>query len=307
MKISIVILNWNGGVKDCLESVQSAYEQTYSDKEIIFVDNASNDGSDQAIKENFPDIMHVQTGSNLGCPGGRNYGAQYATGELIFFLENDGAWKTNDVVSEAIDFMEKNPDVGVLYAAVEGYESGVLDAPLDVHGQHQVSLSSSFRGGASIIRTDLFNRLGGFPSDFFRQYEERYLSYLIYEAGYEVVYWPLKRLRHKGSDYNGKSKQVPRFNFRNETRTIIRIMPLILVLKLLPFKFLLNAYRFIKRKDFIWYVKEVYALLNEFSIRGKFITIKCITYKYIHKIRHSVQPIDPETRKKQQIGSNDSI
>ena len=229
MKASIIILNWNGGAENCLEAANSAAAQDYPNKEIIFVDNASSDGSDIAVHDAHPDFIFIQTGDNYGCPGGRNFGARAATGDILFFLENDGAWASTDVVSEAVKLFQRHPRLGALYTAVEGYHTGKTDAPIDrgvdVTIRNGLYLSSTFRGGASAIRRDLFLRLGLFPDDFIRQYEENYVALLIYDAGYSIAYWPERVLRHKGSDYPGKSGTVLKFNVVNELKMIARIYP----------------------------------------------------------------------------------
>lgn len=231
MKVSIIILNWNGGSVDCIESVQSALSQNYENKEIIFVDNGSTDNSCQTVKKKFPDLRFIELKKNIGCPPGRNVGAQNATGDLIFFLENDGVWKNHTVVSSAVEIFRKYKKLGALYTMVEGYNTSEPDKPLDPFPSKNtitgLYLSSSFRGGASIIRRDVFLTNNGFPDDFFRQLEERFLSLLIYNAGYKVAYWPIHSMRHKGSDYVGKTATVLKYSVENNLKTVIRLYPLI--------------------------------------------------------------------------------
>jgi len=240
MKASILILNWNGGAHSCLESIASALMQNYPQKEIIFVDNGSTDGSLEAVKLNHPDITIVSLPKNIGCPAGRNKGAEYTTGDIIFFLENDGAWIENDVVSEAIKLFDKDPQLGAIYTRVEGYLTRKVDRPIDGYpgesAQSGLYLSSSFRGGASAIRRKLYLELGGFPNDFFRQMEESFLSLLIFDAGYTVAYWPKRVMLHKGSDYPGKSAEVSRYKFENSMKTILRLYPLFQSFRLLAVK-----------------------------------------------------------------------
>ena len=252
MKASIVILNWNGGAESCLESIASALMQNYPQKEIIFVDNGSTDGSLEAVKLSHPDITVVSLPKNIGCPAGRNKGAEHARGEIIFFLENDGAWIENDVVSEAIKLFDKDPQLGVIYTRVEGYSTHKAEKPLDGFPGERVQtglyLSSSFKGGASAIRRKLFVDLGGFPSDFFRQVEETFLSLQIFDAGYTVAYWPKRVMLHKGSDYPGKSDAVSRYKFENSMKTILRLYPRFHALCLLAAKWVFYLFIFLRQK-----------------------------------------------------------
>ena len=257
MKVSIIILNWNGGEQDCVESIESALSQDFTNKEIIFVDNGSSDGSYESVMARFPDLIYVQTGSNKGCPEGRNIGAKQASGDVIVFLENDGEWKETDVVSQAIDFMLENKNIGAMYTAVEGYQSEILDPPVDTNnsGVESVQFSSTFRGGASFIYRNIFEKTGGFPSDFLRQGEEVFISYQIIDRGYDIVYWPQRTLRHKGSDYTGKSDAVMNYNYINDLKTITRLFPFFYYLIYIVGKIGINMPRFIKKGKFLVFLK----------------------------------------------------
>lgn len=228
-KASVVVLNWNGGCESCLESVESALSQNYPNKEVIFVDNASADGSGRFVQQVLRDrITYIQSPVNIGCPAGRNIGARYATGDYLFFLENDGVWAEPDLITRAIEVLEGAPDIAAIYTRVDGFASGRPDAPVDPGCSHDagLQLSSSFRGGASIIRRQAFERVGLFPEDFFRQCEERHVSLLFWDLGYKVAYWPHGVMRHRGSDYLGKKRTVLKESFQNELLTLMRLYPL---------------------------------------------------------------------------------
>ena len=62
LKISIVVLNWNG-MKDTLACLESLKKLSYSLHEIIVVDNGSTDGSVPAIREAFPHCKLIETGA----------------------------------------------------------------------------------------------------------------------------------------------------------------------------------------------------------------------------------------------------
>lgn len=243
MKASIVILNWNGGALDCIESVRSALGQDYQNKEVLFVDNASSDGSVEAVELEFGDEINIiHTGDNLGCPGGRNVGADNASGDILFFLENDGYWDGDDVVSGVVELFDKYDQLGILYTKVVNFNDGVTDAPLGFaiskDTESGLYLSASFRGGASACRRDLFNQVGQFPSDFFRQKEERFVSLGVHHAGYQICYCPEFVLQHKGSLYSGKSTSVLFYNCVNDLKILLRRYPVGLLLLYLPLKIL---------------------------------------------------------------------
>ena len=71
--VQIIVLNWNQKQLslDCIESLKKTY---YKKKQIIFVDNASSDGSVGYIGKKHPDIEIIQAPKNLGYAGGNNFG-----------------------------------------------------------------------------------------------------------------------------------------------------------------------------------------------------------------------------------------
>lgn len=289
-KVSIIILYWNDGIENCREAIHSAQMQDYLNKEIIVVDNGSQDGTIDIVRLEFPALLIVETGKNLGCPGGRNAGVAVATGDFVFFLETDGVWATNDTVSGAVTIFSDNPAIGALYFKVEGYLTKHADPPVDYTITADVDkgiyLSSSFRGGASVVRRDLFKIIGMFPADFFRQYEERYVSLCIYEQGYNVVYWPEKVLRHKGSDYPGKSNSVVKYNFVNELKTILRIYPSSVFIIFFMAKFLLWSLRLLKMGRFDVFKDCIQIILSENYFNNKHSRIKLKTLVRVNKVRY---------------------
>ena len=85
--VSLIIVNWNGKdlVVDCLDALK---EQTYSDVEIIVVDNGSDDGS-VAILQKRNDIKLICLQKNKGFAGGNLEGLKVATGKHVALLNND--------------------------------------------------------------------------------------------------------------------------------------------------------------------------------------------------------------------------
>ncbi len=86
--VSIIILNWNGKhlLDDCLKS---ASKQTYPQIEIIVIDNGSNDGSVDYLKQNYSDIKIIANNENIGFASAMNIGFREAKGAYLMPLNND--------------------------------------------------------------------------------------------------------------------------------------------------------------------------------------------------------------------------
>ena len=86
--VSIIILNYNAG-ELLLNCVDSLKKSTYTNLEILIVDNISSDNSQKKCKEKFPDIKLIQNNENLGYCGGNNVGINEAKGKFIVILNPD--------------------------------------------------------------------------------------------------------------------------------------------------------------------------------------------------------------------------
>lgn len=89
--VYVIILNWNG--KACvLECVESMLRQDYPNYEVVVVDNASRDGSQEAIRAQYPQVRLIENSDNLGFAGGNNVGLRYALSDgadYTIIINND--------------------------------------------------------------------------------------------------------------------------------------------------------------------------------------------------------------------------
>ena len=88
--VNIFVLNWNGRdlTLDCLASLEKV---TYSNANVIVIDNGSTDDSVVSIKEQYPEIDIIEFPTNLGFAGGNNAGFQSTANKVDYtiFLNND--------------------------------------------------------------------------------------------------------------------------------------------------------------------------------------------------------------------------
>ena len=112
MKVSAVITTYNRK-NDVLRCVESVLASDFADLETIVVDNASQDGTAQALRERFGSAITVaEPGANLNAAGGRNFGARAASGEFIVFIDSDNVVDRR-LVSALADVLASRPDCGM--------------------------------------------------------------------------------------------------------------------------------------------------------------------------------------------------
>jgi glycosyltransferase involved in cell wall biosynthesis len=88
--VSIIIPTFNRA-QLCMEAVKSALNQTYTDIEIIVIDDGSTDSTPQIINNLHPKVLYIRQ-SNGGVTKARNAGINAAHGEFVAFLDSDDIW-----------------------------------------------------------------------------------------------------------------------------------------------------------------------------------------------------------------------
>ena len=117
MKASIIIANYNNSkyIDECIESL---YNQTYKDLEIIFFDDNSHDNSIDVIK-NYKKVKIIEN-KNQTKFGSFNQmnafikGIRYSTGDIIFLLDSDDYYR-QDKVEKIINFFLKNNEENIVF------------------------------------------------------------------------------------------------------------------------------------------------------------------------------------------------
>ena len=121
--VYIVILNWNAW-QDTAECVQSCRKLSYPSFRLLIVDNGSTDGSEAALRGQFPDIEFIQTGSNLGFTGGNNAGMRHALqkgADYIILLNNDTT-VDREFVTALVAAAETDRSIGMLCSKIYFYD-----------------------------------------------------------------------------------------------------------------------------------------------------------------------------------------
>jgi len=248
MKLSVVILSWNGlkVITDCLTSL---YATTHSTEfEVIVCDNGSTDGSIQFIRENFPQVLVIENGRNLGFAKGNNAGIRASRGEYVLILNPDTIIH-DGALDRLIAFADKHPEAGAFGCRVlnaDGTFQGSIwpfHTPRSewcwaLHIDFLAYFSDWFHPGKyvgwkgdaertvgwlagcfTLVRGELLRRLGGFDERFFYYYEDADLCRRIWDAGHSILYTPDVSITHLGGQ--GTSQKVPPVVlaiYREETR-----------------------------------------------------------------------------------------
>jgi glycosyltransferase involved in cell wall biosynthesis len=112
--ISIIIPVYNGKAT-ILETIASVQQQTFSDIEIIVINDGSTDSTLELLKSIQDERLKIFSYENGGLPVARNRGISHATGEFIAFLDADDMW-TPDKLELQLAALQQHPEAGVAYS-----------------------------------------------------------------------------------------------------------------------------------------------------------------------------------------------
>ncbi len=234
-KITIVIPNWNGH-KDTLECLDSLQRLTYTNYEIVVIDNGSTDGSAAIIRESNPEVMIVELQENTGFTGACNEGIKYAIeagAEYVFLLNNDTVLNDDDLLEKMSEYLENNLDVGMLAPVTLYHETnkiwfsgGELERNTGIlklwdqgeeYIKHDAVNCTFLVGCALFLKTDLIQKIGGFYWPYFLTSEESELCVNIMDRGYKLAILRNVSLFHKVSRSMGEqSPLLTYFLYRNK-------------------------------------------------------------------------------------------
>ncbi len=108
------------------DTIQSVFSQTFTDYELILVDDGSTDGSREIMRdfEDRPNVRVIELRPARGAAGARNAGLDEAKGRFICFLDADDLWEP-EKLADQISFM-KSEDVAFSFTGYEfADENGV--------------------------------------------------------------------------------------------------------------------------------------------------------------------------------------
>jgi GT2 family glycosyltransferase len=149
---------------------------------IVLVDNASEDGTREAVAERFPEVQFVEAGGNLGAAA-RTVGARHVAGPYIAFCDDDTWWDPG-CLRTAADLFDAQPRLAVITARIlvgpENREDPICrvlaHSPLPREPGMPGPSLLGFMAGASVVRRSAFLEAGGFEPRFVIGGEEELLA-----------------------------------------------------------------------------------------------------------------------------------
>ncbi|MBL0882573.1 MAG: glycosyltransferase [Chitinophagaceae bacterium] len=286
--VAIILVNWNSFqvTNDCIDSLKKIHYNNYT---IIVVDNGSKDQSGQQLKQLHPDIVLLESSTNLGFTGGNNLGFEYSLQqhfEYSMMLNND-TFVEPDFLDHLITYMIAHNTVGAIQPRIHFhhnrnilwnggsyhakwighfYTKGIFKKPTATY--LQLKKTDWITGCAFLVRNSILKQTGLLATKMFIYSEDVDLSMRIRALGYTLVYHPDALIYHiAGMSNKSKTKGkegyvnpiVHYLNQRNRIWVLKKYTPWYCV----PTAFMFN----------IFYVSLI---IGYFATRGRFSKMKAV-------------------------------
>src|SRR6187402_256964 len=187
--VALILLNWNTPVHtaNCIASVKKFCDEQLFD--IVLVDNGSTDNSLILLKTEYPDLIYIENGENLGFAEGNNRGLEYsiANNYAYSLVMNTDTLVDEDIVGKLSRHLNQHPKAAAVQPAIYWLHNknniwngkGSFNSFLGItksnktvpHEQQQFEIAEWVTGCCMMISNQALISTGMFNSKFFLYYE----------------------------------------------------------------------------------------------------------------------------------------
>lgn len=242
--ISVLIITYNRA-DDLLLLLQSIEQLNGLDtylEEIIILNNKSTDSythvTDYIARTPQLKVKYIESDTNAGVAGGRNQIIPIAKGNLLLTIDDDVELYDKDTFEKIVNSYNsdyyKKYNIGastlrvIYHSTKEVQKSAFPHKKYEEYADKKEFLTSYFIGCANIIRKEVFDETGLYPTNFFYGMEEYDLCYRILDAGYCIAYDGSVTIEHKESPL-GRSPNHTKLHMQwvNKCKVAWRYLPTI--------------------------------------------------------------------------------
>ena len=208
-KVSINLCCYNSE-KYLEETLQSIFTQTFTDWELVIVNDGSTDSTEEIIKRYSRNGRRIvyRYQPNAGLGNARNKATQLSSGEYLAFIDHDDLWMPEKLEAQ-IKLFEQNPTLGLVYC--DGYTIDSLgNLIIQYSSKHPLARGNIFNQlvrnsfippASAVIKRSVFNEVGPFPA--FQTAEEYDLFLKItYQYPADFVAAPLFKYRSHEDNFS---------------------------------------------------------------------------------------------------------
>ena len=288
-KVAIVVVTYNN--KNIIdENLQSIRNLLYSNYDCILVDDCSNDGTCEYVKEKYPWVQIIHKKENTGQAISKNIGIQQSKSEYILFLDSD-IRLCEDYLNECVKLMEENKNIvicggklllrqepdkineagGYLYTIGTAKDRGKGESSLMYNNTEEVFYIGS---AAHCVRRDLFDTIGKYDittscygtEDIDICWRARLAGYMVFynhlAIGYHGYHQTIKKLKQDTVQFHQTKARIRMLIKNYGLANLIRYLPLAFLISMADI-ILFNESRIAKIKAWGWNIAYLNDTLKE--------------------------------------------
>jgi len=212
-----VIMNCYNSARYLAEAIGSVYAQTFTDWEIIFLDNCSTDGSAGIAQKYDHKLRYYRNEQNVPLGQARNLALARARGKYVAFLDCDDVW-VNIKLERQVAAMENNPRAGMAFAGSFFFSADdpnrqfqVYRRRMPVDGNIFADLLASYfmQMSTIVVRRSVLDTVGGYFDDRFNMVEDAdFFMRIAHDYPVEYVPEPLSRRRMHCESWTALKKEL---------------------------------------------------------------------------------------------------
>jgi len=183
MPVASIVITTRNRKADVLRALQSCYTQSYAALEVLVFDDASNDGTPDAIADQYPQVRLFRERDRQGYIVLRNRGFREALGKYVFSIDDDAYYTHPDTIEPVIRIFERSPEIAAI--AMSYVEPG--QGNQDIVAGDGNSDVRTFVGCAHALRKAVVLELGGYREFLVHQGEERDLCIRLLDRGHRIA------------------------------------------------------------------------------------------------------------------------
>jgi glycosyltransferase involved in cell wall biosynthesis len=207
-QVSVIVpaFNSDATIQRALDSIAA---QTFTDYEIIVVDDASTDRTVEAVMHCGGDrVTLLRHPHNRGAAAARNTGVAAARGRRVAFLDSDDAWKPGKLARQMMVLDKESPDIPACVSGYDLHKDGrtvAINLPiLPRHFRREILFGCTIGPGSTlVVERRIFDEIGGFDESFRRledwdwllRFSERYEMAFVPEPLTDVYVWSSEPLK----------------------------------------------------------------------------------------------------------------
>lgn len=214
--ISILTFNRSAVLRELLDSLSALNRMV---REVIVVDNCSDDDTGEMVKSHGVRPIYVRLDRNIGAAA-RNHGLKMATSDIVVTLDDDITGLDNGAIARLIALFEGNPRLGAVNFQIRDYFTGErcnwVHHKIEAIYAEKEFPTYEITEGAVAFRKAAIEKAGYYADDFFLSHEGPDLAYRIMDEGYEIYYCGKVIVRHRHENTGREAW----YNYYYDTRNL---------------------------------------------------------------------------------------